>query len=134
MIFLKVLRDFLLEDTTLAEKLGNRIYPTFLYNVKEPIFPCLNFSFGGGIPEFIPDWVRLLRLDFWVWSQKSYSEASSIYNRLRFVLSSKNFNDTSFSVVLSELVFPSSLFEPESRLYFLRGIFGLKGRMEENSL
>ena len=102
-------------DSTLRGLVGNRVYPAFLANIKDPKFPCINFFSEGGSKTLSYVSYALMSVRFWVYSQKSFNEVDSIMDRVLVALNNQVVTSTDGTYIFEQFSEPVELADEDLR-------------------
>ncbi len=102
-------------DTFIAT--SGRIYPQDIATLKNPAFPCVTVSFGGGEPDNYLSVLADASVSIKVFSTKSYNQCWEIYEKVKTALAFGVFTDDSVRIRTTESTLPIERYDSVSRLY-----------------
>jgi|TARA_B100001964_G_scaffold21533_2_gene21759 hypothetical protein len=106
-------------DSTLFNLIKGKIYPQDLATLKNPMYPCVTFTFGSGeSDDNIPNLAES-NVSVKCYSTKSYSECWNIYEKIRSLVLFSVVSDANVRMRITENGTPDETFNETDRLHIV---------------
>lgn len=113
-----LIRSQAIATTAITNKVSDRIYPSEIALVENPVFPCLNFSMdSGGGSDFDAPKIHNQAVAVWAWSTISYDEAAEVYETFFNAFQRTRFKNDDLFALFAEATAPIENFDELTLAY-----------------
>lgn len=115
---LTLIRSTAIGNGSLAALVEDRVYPSELALIENPIFPCVNFRMSGGqgADRDIPK-ILYPHITFWIWSTISYAQSHQIYEVVFDIFEKQNLTSSDIYALFHEASGRFETFDPLPKAY-----------------
>ena len=113
-----LIRKQVLDQQAIRDIIAGRFYEGFLAEIRDPIFPCINFAFRGGSFAFGFQEAPITAMTIWYWSKISREQVNQLVNLVTPALHKQRLQGDGVNVVCTQNGPPVDLYDDAKVVYY----------------